>query len=149
MENVWLIACACGSCQMKQNLIYTATLLLIGLLGYIIWSATTEHPSIFFRIINQAPYGDKLSHFLLVGLLTLLVNLSFRNRRISIGSRKWLLGSVLVLIVITLEELSQSLIPSRELDAMDLLANYLGVLVFGHVAKYLVPRAVPVETPAT
>ena len=134
---------------MKQNLIYTATLLFIGLLSYIIWSATTEHPSIFFRIINQVPWGDKLSHFLLVGLLTLLVNLSFRNRRISIGSRTWLLGSVLVLIVITLEELSQSLIPSRNLDAMDLLANYLGVFVFGQVAKYLVPRPVLVETPAT
>ena len=134
---------------MKQNLIYTATLLFIGLLSYIIWSATTEHPSIFFRIINQVPWGDKLSHFLLVGLLTLLVNLSFRNRRISIGSRTWLLGSVLVLIVITLEELSQSLIPSRNLEAMDLLANYLGVFVFGQVAKYLVPRPVLVETPAT
>ena len=132
---------------MTQKLIYSATLLLIGLLGYVIWSATTEHPSIFFRIIDQAPWGDKLSHFLLVGLLTLLVNLSFRNRRISIGSRAWLLGSVLVMIVITLEELSQSLIPSRELDAMDLLANYLGVIVFGYVAKVLMPEPVAGEPP--
>ena len=134
---------------MKQNLIYALTLLFISLLGYIIWSATTEHPSIFFRVINQVPYGDKLSHFLLVGLLTLLVNLSFRNRQISIGSRAWLLGSLLVLVLVTLEELSQSLIPSREMDPLDLWANYLGVFVFGHLAKLMTSRPVEIKTPAS
>lgn len=132
---------------MKQNTIYAVTLLFIGLLGYVIWSATTEHPSIFFRIINQVPYGDKLSHFFLVGLLTLLINLSFQNKKISIRSRKWLLGSVLVLIVVTLEELSQALIPSRNMDPLDLVANFIGVFVFGLLAKYILPRPVSAESP--
>ena len=132
---------------MKQYTIYSATLLLMGLLGYIIWSATTEHPSIFFRIINQVPYGDKLSHFSLVGLLTLLTNLSFRNRKIAIGSRTWLLGSVLLLIVVTLEELSQALFPSRNLDPMDLVANYLGIFVFGQLAKLTMFGPVQIEPP--
>ena len=130
---------------MKQNLIYAATLSFIGLLAYIVWSAATASRSKLFEIINSVPLGDKLSHFLLVGLLTLLVNLSLRNRRITIASRDWLLGSLVVLVVVTLEELSQHFIPNRELDPLDLLANYLGVLVFGQFAKLLMPRQVAAD----
>ncbi len=148
MEDVCLSAIV-SLVLMKQYLIYATTLAFVCLLGYIIWTATTEQPSAFFRMINSVPFGDKISHFLLVGLLTLLVNLSLRNQQVLIGPRKWLLGSMLVVVLITGEELSQALIPSRSLDAFDLLANYAGVFVFGYVAKYLTQQPAALKNHAT
>lgn len=80
------------------------------------------------------PYEDKIAHFFLVGALTLLVNLSLSLSRISIGRFSILKGSLILLILVTLEEVSQMWFPERSCSWSDLFSNYAGIICFGQLA---------------
>lgn len=105
------------------------------LLGAIIFCADQVGYQYLFGFIRAIPGGDKLGHFILMGLFAFLLNISLSCRSIGIAGRPSLLGSVIVITLITLEELSQSLIPYRSFDLSDLTADYLGVFVFGRAAR--------------
>ena len=84
------------------------------------------------------PGGAKTVHFLLVGLLSFMVNVTLRARRVHLGSLALLEGSLLVGAAVTLEELSQLLLRWRDFSLLDLMANYLGVFVAGRLALLVV-----------
>ncbi len=84
------------------------------------------------RGLYDFPNGDKLGHFLLYGILSLLLNLAFT-------SRPWTV-SLILSILIGLEEWSQSLFDSRTMDMVDLLASYAGVTVFALLAWWMRKR---------
>jgi VanZ family protein len=84
--------------------------------------------------IYTIPFGDKAGHFILTGLLSLLVNLTLSGRKISFASRDFLLGSLLVGAVVTIEELTQVFFPTRNASLTDLVASYLGIWIFGRLA---------------
>lgn len=71
-----------------------------------------------------------------MGIFAGLLNLSLSCRRVKLAGRKFLLGSLIVVALVTLEEFTQRLIPYRSFDGFDLLADYLGVIVFGRVALW-------------
>lgn len=81
------------------------------------------------------PGGDKAGHFILFGILSYLLNKSstvlFPQRD---ARRTILTTSLLLSIVIGLEEWSQSLFPSRSMSLADLIASYAGVCVFAILA---------------
>jgi hypothetical protein len=92
------------------------------------------------NIVNQIPFGDKVGHFILYGILTLLVDLT------AIGSRppssalrttpKLLVvrcGLILALLIGP-EEFSQRYFHSRHSDIVDLTFSYLGVSFFSWLA---------------
>ena len=87
--------------------------------------------------VDKIPYGDKGGHLILMGLLSLAVNLSFQCTQWRLGQRTFLKGSVIVIILVTLEEISQLFISNRTFDWGDLLSDYLGIWVFGQLAWYL------------
>lgn len=80
------------------------------------------------------PYEDKIAHFFLVGSLALLVNLCLSLSRISIGRFSFLNGSLILLILVTIEEVSQMWFPDRSCSWSDLFANYAGIICFGQLA---------------
>ena len=88
----------------------------------------------FLNIVYSVPFGDKISHFVLTGLLSMLVNLSLSCRKTHLVSRDLLLGSLLVGTVVTVEELTQIFFPTRSVSIFDLLAGYLGIWLFGRLA---------------
>ena len=97
-----------------------------------------------FRIIPKRvftlydfPYGDKIGHFFLMGLFALLVNLSLNMRKISVFSLNILLGSLIVIILSTIEEFSQSFFPSRTASFIDLAASYLGIFFIGNLSVWI------------
>ncbi|HEX3050550.1 MAG TPA: hypothetical protein VHP83_07850 [Aggregatilineaceae bacterium] len=102
--------------------------------------ADTGNGEWMFRLIGMVPGGDKTGHFVLVGTLALLVNLSLKARRVEIGRWKVLLGSAVIAAVFTVEEFSQLLFETRGFSLLDLSANYIGILVFGWVAARWVER---------
>lgn len=114
---------------MKQLTILYALLLML-----IIGLANKGYYTYIFQWIREIPYGDKIGHFILIGLLSLLVNLSLKCAHFKIGSWFLLKGSLFVLIVVTLEEFSQLWIETRTFDLGDLGCDYLGILVFGYLA---------------
>jgi polysaccharide biosynthesis protein VpsQ len=84
-----------------------------------------------FRVINQIPLGDKAGHFILYGILTLLLDLTFirslpnRNPKLIVV----FMGLVLILII-GIEEYSQQFFAKRTYDLVDLAFSYLGVIFF-------------------
>lgn len=83
-----------------------------------------------FDLIEYVPFKDKLSHFLLVGVLTLAVNNLFNFRRIKLSKYNFLLGSVLVFSFFTLEEASQAFLVNRNCELLDFICNSLGIIIF-------------------
>jgi VanZ family protein len=95
----------------------------------------------YLRFFNNLPYGDKAGHFILYGILTLLIDLalfrSFPNR-----SREWLavvIGLILA-VLIGLEEFSQQYFANRTFSLLDLVASYLGVIFFSWLALRIARR---------
>jgi len=75
--------------------------------------------------VGHIPYGDKIAHAVLYGLMALLLNYALDFRKSSTIQ----LGSLIVLTFATLEEFSQYYIPSRTFDMGDLLADFVGVVL--------------------
>ena len=88
--------------------------------------------------INGIPYGDKAGHFILYGILTLLIDLSFLRGNINQPSAMVrpnpslivLRIALILALLIGLEEYSQQYFPSRTFDLVDLAFSYLGVIFF-------------------
>ncbi|HUG34551.1 MAG TPA: VanZ family protein [Anaerolineales bacterium] len=89
----------------------------------------------FLGIINSIPYGDKAGHFILYGIQTLLVDLTFIRSRRELNPKLIVLRIALILaLLIGIEEYSQQLFDKRTFSLIDLAASYLGVIVFSFVA---------------
>lgn len=85
--------------------------------------------------INQIPYGDKAGHFLLFGILTLLLNLTFIRSLPNSDPKLVALSVGLILaLLIGAEEYSQQFFNSRTFSLLDLAFSYLGVIFFSWVA---------------
>lgn len=94
------------------------------------------------KIMYNYAWGDKLGHFILMGTLTFLVNLSCSARRIQLFSKSVLLGSLLVSIAVIFEELSQLFIPSRSFSGLDLSFDFLGIVCASWlIAKICTPKS--------
>lgn len=118
--------------------ILTACYLII--LAVIILVADRKSTAYLLDFIRFIPFGDKIGHFLLMGILSCLVNLWLKMRTVGFGKIRYLLGSVIVLGLVTLEEFSQLFIGGRTFDKSDLVANFLGILIFGEIARLIYRR---------
>jgi len=81
------------------------------------------------------PYGDKVGHFVLYGILTFLLDLAL-FRSVAAQSRKLLAvrcGLILALLI-GIEEFSQQFFSNRTFDLVDLIFSYLGVAFFSWLA---------------
>ncbi len=87
------------------------------------------------RVLNQIPYADKVGHFVLYGILTLLLDLTC-TRALPPPSRKLLVLRIALILslLIGLEEYSQQFFAKRTFDLVDLTFSYLGVIFFSWVS---------------
>jgi len=102
-------------------------------ISYIIFLADTADYNFAFHLVGQVPYGDKICHALLYGVMAFLLNYGLGFRKISLIGVMAItpyMGSIIVLIFATLEEFSQYYIPSRTFDLWDLGADFIGVVLF-------------------
>jgi VanZ family protein len=85
--------------------------------------------------VNDLPFGDKAGHFILYGVLTLLVDLSlFRSFPFQRPERIVVISGLVLALLIGLEEFSQQYFENRTFSLLDLFASYLGVIVFSWLA---------------
>ena len=87
----------------------------------------------------QLSVSDKVLHFVLVGGLAFLLNLSLQSVSLGkVGAPRVLFqwGTLGLLALATVEELTQILLPNRSFDLLDLGCNYLGIVVLGSFAYY-------------
>ena len=115
---------------MKKWLLFGTGLFSLLILSIVILANLDQFPRPI-KYLYDFPGGDKLGHFVLFGILSFLLNKSalslFPNR---IPTRLILNVSLLLAILIGLEEWSQSLFPARTMSIFDLLASYTGVAMF-------------------
>ncbi|WP_394147974.1 VanZ family protein [Shewanella atlantica] len=104
---------------------------------WVIYLANTGASSVLFNLVGALPYGDKLGHFCLFGLLTFLFNLASRCKSFAIGRLRLYYGTAAVTIFVVAEEISQGFIPSRTFDTMDLTADALGILGFTYLSHLI------------
>jgi VanZ family protein len=120
-------------------------------ISYIIFLADTADYNFAFYLVGHVPYGDKIAHAVLYGVMALLLNYALGFRRVrfpthlptihhikafssftykgALGNAPYI-GSIIVLVFATLEEFSQYFIPSRTFDLWDLGADFVGVVLF-------------------
>lgn len=103
----------------------------------------------FLGRLYDFPNGDKVGHFVLFGLLTLLVNLAVFERwpernRLALALR----ASVILAVLIGMEEYSQRWFRTRHSSWTDLMASYLGVIVFAWLAIKIDQRRQRTNVPA-
>ena len=103
------------------------------LVGIIVGANTGYLP--VSRWLRYIPWGDKLGHFLLMGGLAFLLNLSLGLRRWRPYQLDLLLGSLVVALAATAEEISQYWLTNRRFDPWDLAADLAGILCFDLLAR--------------
>lgn len=103
------------------------------LISYIIFLADTADHNFAFHLVGHIPYGDKLAHAVLYGIMALLLNYGLNFKSIRFFGLSLQIGAVLVLVFATLEEFTQYYIPSRTFDMGDLLADFIGVIIFSFI----------------
>ena len=78
--------------------------------------------------------ADKVGHFLLFGSLAFLLNMAFNCRRYRLFDKEVLFGSMIVICVVALEEISQIFIATRTFDITDLMYDGMGIFLGGYLA---------------
>jgi len=121
--------------------IKTLAVIYIFILAGIVVLADVRETQFLFRFIRRLPYGDKLGHFFLMGMFSLMVNLALKAKTVRIWKLSYLLGSLIVLAIVTAEEVSQIFIRGRTFDARDLLADAAGIFIFGEIARLVVKKS--------
>ncbi len=109
-------------------------------LAGIIFIASRKGTRYVLNFVGNIPYGDKLGHFFLMGGFSFLLNLVLNAKTFGVGKFNYLLGSLIVLVVVTLEEISQRFVAGRTFDWGDLVFDYLGIFVFGELARFICRR---------
>lgn len=109
------------------------------LVAGIVALADTPGTQYIFVGVRALPGGDKTAHFLVMGLLSFVVNLALAGRTIGVRHLALPLGTVIVLLLVTAEEFSQLLVKGRTFDRADLLCDVAGIAL-GHVAARLARR---------
>lgn len=109
-------------------------------LAVIIFIANLKGTRYVLNFVGNIPYGDKLGHFLLMGFFAFLLNLALNAKTFRLWKINYLLGSLMVIVVVTLEEISQKFVAGRTFDRGDLIFDYLGIFVFGELARFICRR---------
>lgn len=115
---------------------YLAALFALFIVSVIVLADTNQLG--FLKSLYDFPNGDRVGHFILYGILSLLLNLAIlRSRRwhdpstslMASPKRAALTVALILALAIGLEEWSQNLFPDRTPDWVDLACSYLGVAV--------------------
>lgn len=91
----------------------------------------------YFALLGLLPFGDKIGHFCLMGMFSLLINLASKARTVRFWKLNYLLGSLVVSAIVAAEEFSQIGIRGRTFDWQDLAADAAGIFIFGEIARLI------------
>ena len=91
--------------------------------------------SLLFGFLDYVPGEDKTAHFILFGMMSFFLNTALYFEKLSIYPVSIMRGSFILIVIVTLEEMSQYFIPSRTFSWLDLSASYLGIYFFGYLSK--------------
>jgi VanZ family protein len=135
--------------DIRKILLRFAALAFIGFLIAVVVIADRGKGNEWWPFIQDIPMGDKLGHVGLFGTLAFLCNLAFPDRRPSPLPRFITRTTLVLLTVISAEEIAQAFIPFRSFDLIDWLADLIGLatgqtLALG-ILKTSAKKPIPLE----
>lgn len=104
----------------------------VGFIVFFIWIvviADRGNGTPWWSFIHNIPYGDKVGHLGLMTTMSFLCNLAFPSRRPEWVKRAFTVTTLVLLVLLSLEELSQGFIATRTLDFFDWLADLAGLCI--------------------
>ena len=110
------------------------------ILCVIVFLADQKRFQFLFKFIRETPYADKVGHFFLMGGFSFILNMAMNCATMKVWRFRLLKGSLIVALIVTLEEFSQLFIRYRTFDLIDLTCDYLGIFLFARLALYLTNR---------
>jgi VanZ family protein len=130
--------------MMKKFFAITFFLFLL-LVAY--WADTDSMPKIL-SALTEFPYGDKIGHFILYGILAYLLTVAMPFRRVKILRWSLPLGLVLAAGFASLEEISQLFFVNRTASFVDLFSGYIGIAAAAVIIPCLRGACLPVSEPS-
>jgi len=104
---------------------------------WIVMIADAGNGTPWWSFIHRIPFGDKVGHLGLIGTMSFLCNLAFPSRKPGFLLRTTTLTTLVLLVLVSLEELSQGFINTRTLDLFDWLADLAGLAIGQSVALFV------------
>ena len=104
----------------------------------IVVAADREALPLLLQRVYTYPAGDKIGHFLLFGGLAFLAALGFPRRTEHAGVAIPV-STLVIAVLVTLEEASQAWFPGRTASVFDLLASYAGLAAAVVAARLIEP----------
>lgn len=101
--------------------------------------ANLGYGATWWPFLDRIPFGDKLGHIGIFGIFGFLCNLAVPGFRLRFLPRFITPATFVLIVLISLEELSQAYIPVRSCDFFDWLADLTG-LAIGQIAAGLNSR---------
>ena len=109
------------------TLAYASTLMLL--------VAAADRGTLKVSYLTVLPAADKIGHFLLMGLMSYLINSALGGQRLSWRRLSVLKGSAFLSLLVAAEELSQLWLTHRNFELADLAADAAGIWLFGRLAR--------------
>jgi len=127
---------------MKKIIKYLPTFSFFSFITWMVIQADMDKENIIMKVGHAIPWGDKIGHFILFGLLALLLNIALKFKQVRIYKRVFHLGSVIVFSFAVAEEFSQLAFSTRTFDVIDMLFDLFGIGVLSSVAfrKFLIKK---------
>ena len=119
----------------RPNVARLATGIFLTALIFIVLVANAGQARHYFGWFLAMPGGDIIGHFGMMDAFSFLVNYWLRCRRVRVGHFTPLLGTLIVAVVVGLEEFSQMFVLTRSFSLLDLGADLLGIVIFGRLAE--------------
>ncbi|MCI5224736.1 MAG: trypsin [Candidatus Electrothrix sp. AR4] len=104
---------------------------------YVIYAANQGTLPLFIRRLYLFPGGDKVGHFVLLGIASFFANQLLYPRHFFVFGKVFLVGSLILLVAMTAEEISQMFLANRTFDLIDLSCSYLGIIAGDIVVRVL------------
>jgi hypothetical protein len=82
-----------------------------------------------FAFLRYVPGRDLTGHFLIFGTLSVVINLALQRASAEATLARQIRGSCILAVVVSLEEFSQAILPTRTFSLLDLGGSLAGILV--------------------
>jgi VanZ family protein len=97
----------------------------------------------FLVNLYHFPNGDKVGHFILIGILSLLVNSGALSLFPSTNPKRLVIVTNFVLaLLLGIEEWSQQFFPNRQASLFDLLSSLAGIAFFAWLTWWWMSRSI-------
>ena len=109
-------------------------------IAFIVIEANSGRMPAFIKQLYDFPGGDLAGHFILMGIMSFLIVSAFASGRGVSAPRVVIRASLVIAILVAIEEISQLFLANRTFSWLDLGFSQLGIICAGALALFFARR---------